>query len=125
MLSRVLPMTEQMVILERVLESAQRLDRQAEATTLYFLGQIYTAQGEHAQSLRCYQQYLKIVYELHDRRAEAEAMMHIGGACGALGNAKRAQESWRHALALFRMIGDPRAAQLRVWLEALERKLTR
>jgi len=125
MLSRVLPMTEQMVILERVLESAQRLDRQAEATTLYFLGQIYTAQEEHAQSLRCYQQYLKIVYELHDRRAEAEAMMHIGGACGALGNAKRAQESWRHALALFRMIGDPRAAQLRVWLEALERKLTR
>lgn len=125
MLSRVLPMTEQMVILERVLESAQRLDRQAEATTLYFMGQIYTAQEEHAQALRCYQQYLQIVYELHDRRAEAEALMHIGGACGALGNAKRAQESWRHALALFRMIGDPRSAQLRVWLEALERKLTR
>ena len=125
MLSRVLPMTEQMVILERVLESAQRLDRQAEATTLYFMGQIYTAQEEHAQALNCYQQYLKIVYELHDRRAEAEAMMHIGGACGALGNVKRAQESWRHAMALFRMIGDPRAAQLRVWLEALERKLTR
>lgn len=125
MFSRVLPMTEQMVILERVLDSAQRLDRQAEATTLYFMGQIYTAQEEHAQALRCYQQYLKIVYELHDRRAEAEAMMHIGGACGALGNARRAQESWRHALALFRMIGDPRTAQLRVWLEALERKLTR
>ncbi len=125
MLSRVLPMTEQMVILERVLESAQRLDRQAEATTLYFMGQIYTAQEEHAQALHCYQQYLKIVYELHDRRAEAEALMRIGDTCGALGNAKRAQESWRHALALFRMIGDPRAAQLRVWLEALERKLTR
>ncbi|MBN2393778.1 MAG: tetratricopeptide repeat protein, partial [Anaerolineae bacterium] len=112
MLSRVLPMTEQMVVLERVLESAQRLDRQAEATTLYLMGQIYTAQEEHAQALHCYEQYLKIVYELHDRRAEAEAMMHIGGACGALGNVKRAQESWRHALALFRMIGDPRAAQL-------------
>jgi len=125
MFSRVLPMTEQMIILERVLESAQRLDRQAEATTLYFMGQIYTAQEEHAQALRCYQQYLKIVYELHDRRAEAEAMMHIGGACGALGDVKRAQESWRHALALFKMIGDPRAAQLRAWLEALERKLTR
>jgi tetratricopeptide (TPR) repeat protein len=125
MFSRVLPMTEQMVILERVLESAQRLDRQAEATTLYFMGQIYTAQEEHTPALRCYQRYLKIVYELHDRRAEAEAMMHIGGACGALGDAKRAQESWRHALALFRMIGDPRTAQLRVWLEALERKLTR
>jgi len=125
MFSRVLPMTEQMVILERVLESAQRLDRQAEATTLYFMGQIYTAQEEHTQALQCYQRYLRIVYELHDRRAEAEAMMHIGGACGALGDAKRAQESWRHALALFRMIGDPRTAQLRVWLEALERKLTR
>lgn len=125
MLSRVLPMTEQMVILERVLESAQRLDRQAEATTLYFMGQIYTAQEEHAQALGCYQQYLKIVYELHDRRAEAEAMMHIGNAYGALGDAKRAQESWRHALALFRMLGDPRTAQLRVWLEALDRKLTR
>ncbi len=123
MLSRVLPMTEQMVILERVLESAQRLDRQAEATTLYFMGQIYTAQEEHAQALWCYQQYLKIVYELHDRRAEAEAMMHIGGACGALGNAKRAQESWRHALALFRMLEDPRVAQVRAWLLALDERL--
>jgi len=125
MLSRVLPMTEQMVILERVLESAQRLDRQAEATTLYFLGQIYTAQEEHTKALKCYERYLGIVYELHDRKSEAEAMMHIGGACGALGDIERAQESWRHAQALFRMIGDPRAVQLRAWLEALERKLTR
>ncbi|MBN2391006.1 MAG: hypothetical protein JXR84_09790 [Anaerolineae bacterium] len=125
MLSRVLPMTEQMIILERVLESAQRLDRQAEATTLYFMGQIHTAQEEHTKALKCYERYLMTVYELHDRKSEAEALMHIGGACGALGDTKRAQESWRHALALFRMIGDPRAAQLRVWLEALERKLTR
>ena len=125
MLSRVLPMTEQMVILERVLESAQRLDRQAEATTLYFMGQIYTAQEAHTQALKCYERYLRIVYELHDRKSEAEAMMHIGGACGALGDTKRAQESWRHAQALFRMIGDPRTAQLRVWLEALERKMAR
>jgi hypothetical protein len=42
-----------------------------------------------------------------------------------LGDIKRAQESWRHAQALFRMIGDPRTAQLRVWLEALERKMAR
>ncbi|MGC9394500.1 MAG: tetratricopeptide repeat protein [Anaerolineae bacterium] len=125
MLSRVLPMTEQRVILERVLESAQRLDRRAEATTLYFMGQIYTAQEEHTQALKCYERYLRIVYQLHDRKSEAEAMMHIGGACGALGDARRAQESWRHALALFRMIGDPRAAQLRVWLEALDRKMAR
>ncbi len=124
MLNRVLPMVEQLVILERVLEAAQPLDPNAEAMTLYYMGQIYTAQGNYMRALPCYEQYLKIVYDLHNRLAEAEAMMYIGSVCGALGDVKRARESWRHALALFRMIGDPRAAQLRVWLDTLESKLS-
>ena len=67
---------------------------------------------------------LRIVQRaLHDRKNEAEALMHIGTTCGSLGDIKRTQESWRHALALFRMLEDPRAAQIRAWLHTLDERL--
>jgi|GEM_PF-1114060 len=125
LLNRVLPVAEQMGILERVLESARLLDRQAEAKALLYMGEIYTAQAAHEQALRCYETYCTIMRELQNRKAEAEALMRIGSVYGALGNVKRAQESWQYATVLFRTSGDSRAAQLRVWLESLERKLTR
>ena len=49
--------------------------------------------------------------------------MHIGTAQGALGNVEGAKESWQHAMALFMMIDDPRAVQVRAWLNALDERL--
>ncbi len=118
-----LPMAERTAILERVLEAARSLDRAAEGLILNYLGQAYAAQGESERALEVYDACLKIAYDLHDRPGEANALLNIGIVCGALGNIKRVRESWRHALALFKMIGDPRAAQVRAWLETLESKL--
>ncbi len=123
-LQTLVPLAERTVMLERMLQAARALDRAAEALVLNYLGQAYMAQGDAQRALEVYEAYLQIAYDLHDRMGEATALMHIGTACGFLGNVKRARESWRHALALFRMIGDPRAAQLRTWLEKLESKLT-
>jgi len=123
-LQTLVPLAERTVMLERILQAARALDRATEALVLNYLGQAYTAQGDAKRALEVYEAYLQIAYDLHDRTGEATALMHIGTVCGALGDIKRARESWRHALALFKMIGDPRAAQLRLWLEALERNLT-
>ncbi len=119
-----LPMAQRTAILERVLEAARSLDRAAEGLILNYLGQAYAAQGESERALEAYEAYLKIAYDLHDRPGEANALMNIGIVCGALGDIKRVRESWRHTLALFKMIGDPRAAQVRVWLDTLESKLS-
>lgn len=123
-LHTMVPMAGRTVVLERVLEAARSLDRAAEALILNYLGQAYAAQGDSKRALEAYESCLKIAYDLHDRPGEANALMNIGTACGALGDINRARESWRHSIALFRMIGDPRAAQVRVWLGALESKLS-
>lgn len=124
-LSKTLPMDERLPLLERALKAARHLeDRKTEGFYLSQVGRIYAAQGEMAQALACHEQQLQIAYDLHDRYSEADALMHIGLASGALGEVKRAQESWRHAQALFKFIGDPRAAQIQAWLEALDQKMS-
>ena len=50
-------------------------------------------------------------------------MPWLGLAMGALGDVSGARESWQHAMALFMMIDDPRAVQVRQWLSALEARL--
>ncbi len=117
------PLASRAAILKRTLEAAHTLDREAEAITLHHLGQLYTARGDLARAIAVYESQLKLAYELHDRLGEATALLNIGTTCGALGNIQRARESWHHALALFRMMGDPRAAQVQAWLETLEHKL--
>jgi tetratricopeptide (TPR) repeat protein len=120
-----LPPKERLPLLERAVEAARRLDRGAEGKLLNNLGQIYATLGEAEQALACHEQHLQLAYETHDRAGEASALMHIGLNCGALGDIARARDSWRHALALFRMMGDPRADQIRAWLAAVDQKLGR
>lgn len=123
LLDLMLPSAERLKVLERALEAAQEQDRSAEATILGSLGRLYAARGDIHTALRYHEQHLQIATELHDRQGEAEAQMHIGTARGALGDVKSAQESWQHALALFMMVDDPRAVQVRAWLKALDARL--
>jgi len=122
LLDLMLSSSERLEVLERALEAAQQQGCSAEATILSSLGRLHAAQGDVNTALRYYEQHLTIACELHDRQSEAEAQMHIGTARGALGDVESAQESWQHALALFMMIGDPRAAQVRSWLNALDER---
>ena len=123
LLNVMLPVSERVAILENGLEAARRLDGAAEVVILSSLGQVCGAQGDLSTALDYHEQHRRIAVELHDRKNEAEALMYIGTTCGGLGDVKRAQENWRHALALFRMLEDPRAAQVRLWLDALDKRL--
>ncbi len=116
---------ERLTIFSRALESAQNLgDLEAEAAHSGQLGRIHMAMQNPEQALHSHDRQLEIAYELHDRYHEADALMNIGQACGELGDVKRARESWRQALALFNVIGDPRATQVKLWLESLEEKIS-
>jgi tetratricopeptide (TPR) repeat protein len=115
---------EKLKILSRALEAAVALeDLNAEATHLGNLGRIHMALEDAENALVRHERQLEIAYTLRDRHHEADALMNIGQACGALGDVKRAQESWRQAIALFDVIGDERAATVRTWLETLDDKI--
>ena len=119
-----LTLEAQLSLWERALEAARALgDLKDEGIHLSRLGQIYTAQGDHRRALECHEQQLQIACEHRDRHSEADALARIGLSSGALGHVKRAEESWRQALALFEVVGDGRAEQVRAWLEIMESKL--
>ena len=118
-----LPTADRLPIVERALAAAQRLgDRKVQGIHLGTLGRIHTHLGNQSRALEYHEQHLQIAYELKDRHGEADALMHVGLACGALGDVQRAQESWRQALRLFGIIGDPRAQRVKMWLEELEKR---
>jgi len=123
LLNITLPQEERLPLFEHALEAARRLkDRKAEGKHLSILGRLYSSNNDTAKALSYHEKHLQIAYELRDRYGEADALMNIGLASGALGNIDRVRESWRQSLALFDMIGDPRAEQVRAWLTALKQK---
>lgn len=124
LLELMLPSETRLATLERALEAARERDRAAEAKILGNLGQLYSGKGDLKTALDYHEQHLKIATELHDRKNEAAAHMAIGTALGALGDIEGARENWQHAMALFMMIDDPRAVQVRAWLNALDGRLS-
>jgi len=60
--------------------------------------------------------------EIGDRRGEGNHLGNLGSAYAALGEVKRARESWQQSLAIFEEIGDSRSERVREWLEELDKR---
>lgn len=117
------PLEDRRMVLSRAVEAARALeDEQAEMAYQAELGQVVVLLGDIGNALACHERQLELAYKLRDRLQEADALMNVGQTCGALGDVARAKEVWRQSVALFRMIGDERAAQVELWLRALESK---
>ncbi len=117
------PREERRLMLTRAIEAARILgDEQTEMAYQAELGRVVAQLGEIEVALACRERQLELAYKLRDRLQEADALMNVGQTCGALGDVARAKEVWRQSAALFRMIGDDRAAQVELWLRALESK---
>jgi len=118
------PPAERIIIMERTLEIAQELnDETVELLAVSELGHLYAAQQDTETAMGHHEHHLKLAFKLHDRRQEAEALMYIGQACAISGEYTRAQETWRQAIALFAIIDEERAEEIRIWLAVLEEKL--
>ncbi|MBN2003370.1 MAG: tetratricopeptide repeat protein [Anaerolineae bacterium] len=122
-LSVMRPLEERRMVLSRAVEAARALDDEdVEMVYQGELGRVAASLGDIQNALACHERQLEIAYKLRDRLQEADALMNVGQTCGALGDIARAKEVWRQSSALFRMIGDDRAAQVELWLRALEGK---
>ncbi len=117
--------TERRAVLEHALTAARQLgDADSEGLHLAGLGRLCLAE-DPARALAYHDQQLQISYALHNRYLESDALAQIGLASKALGDYRRAWESWRMARALFQITDPPRVTEVEQWLLALKRDALR
>ena len=79
-------------------------------------GQTQAALGEHQLALSAFDRQRKVARKFEARDYEAESLMLAGTSYGALGRLHNAESSWRRAVEIFELLGDPRAGEIRRWL---------
>ncbi|MEG4837519.1 tetratricopeptide repeat protein [Microcoleus sp. B9-D4] len=81
-------------------------DRSGEATTLAWLGGIYSELGEIQKALKYYSQSLPLSRAVGDRAQEARTLIRIGYVYSELGEKQKALEYYSQSLPLDRAVGD-------------------
>lgn len=82
--------------------------RSGEAETLFQMGRVYFAMGEHPRAVETYAQALALRRQLHDQKGEAETLVAIGVVQNLQGDRPKALEYYQQALSLQNAINDQR-----------------
>jgi tetratricopeptide (TPR) repeat protein/transcriptional regulator with XRE-family HTH domain len=107
-------------ILEEALDLFSDIeDRYGEGYTLVKLGDTYSELKRPAEALDFFQRALEVRHEVGDRWGEGETLHKKGVLLGDIGQHEQATECLRAAVAIFDELGDPRAADLKELLTAI------
>ncbi|XVS62072.1 tetratricopeptide repeat protein [Actinosynnema sp. CA-299493] len=93
-------------------------DRYGEGFTLTKLGTTLHDLGRYQEALGQFDLALKTRRQVGDRWGEAETLVSRGHTLNALGDRQEAQASWRKALAILDELDDPRANEVRDYLNS-------
>jgi tetratricopeptide (TPR) repeat protein/DNA-binding XRE family transcriptional regulator len=96
-------------------------DRHGEGYTLVKLGDTYARMHRPGAALANFEEALATRREIGDRWGEAETLHSRGRVLLATGEHEAAREAWRHALAIFTELDDPRAEDVRELLTSTPR----
>jgi tetratricopeptide (TPR) repeat protein len=96
-------------------------DRHGEGYTLVKLGDTYARMHRPEEALANFEEALQTRREIGDRWGEAETLHSRGRVLLATGEAEAAREAWRHALAIFTELDDPRAEDVQALLTSTPR----
>jgi tetratricopeptide (TPR) repeat protein len=91
-------------------------DRRGEGNALGNIGFAYAVLGDARKAIEFYEQALVIDREIGDRRGEGEDLWHSALAYDSLGNRAEAIDRATAALAIYEVIEDPSAAEVRAQL---------
>jgi tetratricopeptide (TPR) repeat protein len=106
----------------RTLEDSFRIfdeigNHDGQGLTLVKMAEVYVARGEHQQALSYLNRSLKARRLAGSRWGEADGLARRGHTLQALGRSQDARESWETALALYDEVKDPRATDIRAYLQ--------
>jgi tetratricopeptide (TPR) repeat protein len=96
-------------------------DKHGEGYTLVKLGDTYARMHRPEEALANFEEALRTRREIGDRWGEAETLHSRGRVLLATGEAEAAREAWRHALAIFTELDDPRAEDVQALLTSTPR----
>jgi tetratricopeptide (TPR) repeat protein/transcriptional regulator with XRE-family HTH domain len=96
-------------------------DKHGEGYTLVKLGDTYAHMHRPEEALANFEQALETRREIGDRWGEAETLHSRGRVLLDTGEPEAAREAWRHALAIFTDLDDPRAEDVRALLTSTPR----
>jgi tetratricopeptide (TPR) repeat protein/transcriptional regulator with XRE-family HTH domain len=96
-------------------------DKHGEGYTLVKLGDTYARMHRPQDALDNFEQALETRREIGDRWGEAETLHSRGRVLLDTGEPEAAREAWRHALAIFTDLDDPRADDVRALLTSTPR----
>jgi tetratricopeptide (TPR) repeat protein len=96
-------------------------DRKSESTALANLGLAYVELGEIGIAIPLYEQSLSIAQDMEDLRGKGNALNYLSTAYAKLGEKSRAIDLLRRALEIFEVTDNPRAAEARSKIAALEK----
>ncbi|TDD28764.1 tetratricopeptide repeat protein [Actinomadura sp. KC06] len=99
----------------RIFEEIENHDGQG--LTLAKMAETYAALGEQEQALDHIDRSLRARRLAGSRWGEADGLARRGRILHALGRSEHARESWAAALALYEEVDDPRAADIRAYLQ--------
>jgi tetratricopeptide (TPR) repeat protein len=92
-------------------------DQYGEAWALHDLGTIHAKLHEFDKAVDCLDQALTIRHEIGDRHGEAQTRYELGKTMRATGNPETATAHLRQALAIFDDLHDPRARDVKAYME--------
>ncbi len=93
--------------LEEALQLWQQVDnKDREANTLYYIGNIYEDLEEYQKALEYYNQALPLVQAVGDREGKVAILNNLGLVYSTLGEKQKALECYKQALPLVQAVGD-------------------
>ncbi|TDB81290.1 tetratricopeptide repeat protein [Actinomadura sp. KC216] len=109
---------ETLDVLEAALKIFEEIENHdGQGLTLAKMAETYTALGKPEQALDHIDRSLRARRLAGSRWGEADGLARRGRILHALGRPEHARESWEAALALYEKVDDPRAADIRAYLQ--------